>query len=183
MRNKTRDKVKIILKETHLCSNKVEMLIKVGIWCVSWIGGILALKNTADKTAQGSAYFLFSIPLMLEFAPKIIGKKEFVSKLLHSILCLSTLAMLLMSIALLFGVKPTGIYYKALFALSVFVLSYVMIDFFILWLSNENTFTQEDSKILDTSPDKTANTNEQSIFLNKQLSGNLGNIEKGKNNE
>lgn len=70
-------KVEKVIKEIHLYKNKVEALIKVLIWIVSWIGGILVLLGTENKDVLGSAYLIYTLSLLMEFAPRIYEKKSF----------------------------------------------------------------------------------------------------------
>jgi len=176
-----KDKLKKIIKEIHLYSNKLEMLIKIGAWGISWIGGILTLQNISQKETLGSAYFVFSLSLLIEFSPKIASKKEFFSKLAHTIFCSVLLIIFFISVSLLLGVKLSGKYYSIMFFLSKSIFIYMIIDFIILWLSSED--------ISDTSYDLEKSTKDsisyrvEKEFNDRLTKGNLGDIESEKEEE
>lgn len=170
-----------ILNEIHLYSNKLEMLIKVGIWIISWIGGIRVLQEASQKETLGSAYFIFTLSLLMEFAPKIMGKKEFWSKVAHTIFCLSILLTFFMAVGLLLGGAPSDKYYIAMYNQSKFALAYMIIDFLILWLSSEDMITKQD--VSQSTKREVLGSCEQVVFEDKLFNGNLGSIDKGERHE
>lgn len=172
-------KIKKIISEMHLYKNKIEALIKVVIWIISWIGGILVLLKTENKAVLGSAYFIYMLSLLMEFVPKIYGKTEFWSKFVHTILCFAMSIVCLLSVGILFGVSLPVIGFKVMSALTIIVIAYMVIDTFVLWLEPENNFAnnKKDNDDLDL------NVQEQ-IFYQNLSEGNLGNIDGGlRNNE
>ena len=66
------EKNKKIINEIHLYNNKIEMLIKLIILIISWMGGVLVLKDS--KEGLGSAYFIFTLSLLMEVIPQINKK-------------------------------------------------------------------------------------------------------------
>ena len=79
------EQAKKILSDFHLYSDKQEYIIKLGIWWLSWGGGINVLQNKTEGIA--SAFFVFSLSLLMEFAQKIKYKEEDVSGILHTLFC------------------------------------------------------------------------------------------------
>ena len=71
------EKLKKTVSEIHLYENKIESLIKVVIWIISWIGGILVLLGDENKEVLGSAYFIYMLSLLMEFVPKYMIRHNF----------------------------------------------------------------------------------------------------------
>lgn len=175
------NKINRILQEFYLYDNKIEMVIKILIWTISWIGGILILQDKTATNTLASAYFIFSLSLLMEFIPQISSKKEFVSKLLHTFFCIIILFLFLMSINLLLGSIGNEKYYNNMFILSIVVIIYMVINFLCLWLIGEGKIKEtanENSDENDVNLKKA-----QQLFQDKLFNGNLGNINKGENNE
>ena len=93
------EKLKKTVSEIHLYENKIESLIKVVIWIISWIGGILVLLGDENKEVLGSAYFIYMLSLLMEFVPKIYDKTQFWSKFLHTLLCFIMSIVCLLSVS------------------------------------------------------------------------------------
>lgn len=130
-------RTKTVIQEIYLYSNKLEALVKDAIWIISWIGGILILQDATDKKTLGGSYFIFSLSLLMEFAPQINGKKHFWSKILHTLFCGSILVIMLMAIGLLVEVKDNGTYGDTMFFLSKLSMGYIVINFILSWLGEE----------------------------------------------
>lgn len=162
------------IAEMHLYKNKIEALIKVLIWIVSWIGGILVLFKTENKTVLGSAYFIYTLSLLMEFVPRIYEKKEFLSRLVHTMLCFVLSVVCAFSISILLGVSLSDIYYMVMFILIVFVIVFMVIDTFVLWIKQDKT----DMSVENKEPDK-KECDEKRKFEELLLEGNLGNIKEG----
>lgn len=170
-------KVKKIIIEVHLYTNKVEALIKTVIWIISWIGGILVLLNTTDKNVLGSAYFIYTLSLLMEFVPKIYGKTESWSRFLHTVFCFTISIVLVLASAILFGATLPNGFFTLMLVLTCLVIAYMVIDTFTLWMGLDqgvkNIEEKNDSKNLI-----------ESKFEEMLIRGNLGNIGKGiENNE
>lgn len=167
-------KLQKIITEIHLYENKIEALIKIVIWIISWIGGILALLGTDEKRVLGSAYFIYMLSLLMEFAPKIYKKTEFWSKFLHTIFCFAMSIVCLLSIGILFGASLPNIFFNIMLGLTIFIIVYMIIDLFILWVGTERNITCVVNNNADKDLDK------QKIKFEERLSeGYLGNIKEG----
>lgn len=166
-------KLKKTIKEIHLYENKIESLIKVVIWIISWIGGILVLLGTENKEILGSAYFIYMLSLLMEFVPKIDGKTQFWSKLLHTLLCFMMSIVCLLSVGILFGVALPDLGYTVMSVLTIIVIVYMVVDSFVLWLEPENSLVE-----VNNNSDRELGSQELK-FSERLLEGNLGNIDKG----
>ena len=171
------EKVKKIIREVHLYTNKMEALIKTVIWIISGIGGILALLDTQDANALGSAYLIYTLSLLMEFAPKIYGKTESWSRLLHTVFCFVIAIVCVLAISILIGVTlPKGCF-TVMLVLICLVIGYMLIDTFLLWLELDQGI-----KIAERASDNKSLA--ELKFEKKLIGGNLGSIEKGiENNE
>lgn len=171
------EKAKKIINEVHLYTNKIEALIKTVIWIISWIGGILVLLNTTDKHPLGSAYFIYTLSLLMEFVPKIYGKVEPWGRFLHTVFCFTIAIVCILAVAILFGATLPNGFFTLMWGLTCFVIVYMVIDTFLLWMELD-----PDVKNMEEE-----NNNEgliKSKFEEMLIGGNLGNIEKGiENNE
>ena len=139
---------KSVIQEMHLYSDKIEALIKDSIWIISWIGGILTLQDVTDKRTLGGAYFIFTLSLLMEFAPQIKGKSYFRSKLSHTLFCGSISIIMFMAIGLLVGIKGDDLYFNIMFNLSIAVMGYIVFTFILLWLGKEEDI--KDTKVGET---------------------------------
>ena len=54
---------------------------------------------------MGSAYFIFALSLLMEFAIKIRDKTDIISKFIHTVFCCMILIILFMAIVILFGME------------------------------------------------------------------------------
>lgn len=171
------EKVKKIIIEVHLYTNKIEALIKTVIWIISWIGGILVLLDTTDKNVLGSAYFIYTLSLLMEFVPKIYGKAEPWSRFLHTVFCFTIAIVCVLAAAILFGATLSNGFFTLMLVLTCFVIAYMVIDTFALWMELDRGVKNMEEK--NNSKDLV-----ESKFEEKLISGNLGNIGKGiENNE
>lgn len=168
------EKLKKIVSEIHLYENKIESLIKVVIWIISWIGGILVLLGGENKEVLGSAYFIYMLSLLMEFVPKIYDKTQFWSKFLHTLLCFIMSIVCLLSVSILFGVSLPDFGYTLMSVLTIIVIAYMSIDSFILWLEPANNLANIENSNSDNNLE-----NEELEFSERLLKGNLGNIDKG----
>ena len=166
------EKAKAVLKEIHLYTNKVEMFIKLCIWIISWMGGILSIYDSKTKEGVASAYFIFSLSLLMEFASKIGEKELFISKIVHTIFCSFITGVFFISGAILLGRELGNGWYTFLFYLTVVIIVCMVIDCVILWLSKE-----EEMQVKNDSSDTMAE-NKVKVFEEKLKNGNLGSLEK-----
>lgn len=167
-------KAEKVLAEIHLYKDKVEALIKVLIWIISWIGGILVLLGSENKDVLGSAYLVYTLSLLMEFVPRIHEKTELWSRVIHTILCFKLSAVCALSVSILLGVSLPDAFYSVMFALTVCVIIFMVIDTFILWIKQEKI----DISIGNVEIDK-KKCNEEQKFQKSLYKGNLGNIEEG----
>lgn len=170
------EKFKMIITEIHLYTNKIEALIKTVIWIISWIGGIFVLLDATDKNVLGSAYFIYTLSLLMEFVPKIYGKTESWSRFLHTAFCFAISIVCVLAVAILFGATLPNVCFTTMLVLTVCVIAYMVIDTFIIWMELDHSVkgTEENKEVLDTIIK----------FEEMLVKGNLGNIKKGmENNE
>ena len=87
--------MKKVIFELHLYNDVMGYLVRLGIWWVSWIGGVAVLYG--EQEGISSAFLLFSLAMLMEFAPKIQDKQHTVSRVIHGLFCASELAVCLTS--------------------------------------------------------------------------------------
>lgn len=169
-----KERVRDTISEIHLYNNKMEALIKVVIWIIAWIGGILVLLGVENKEVLGSAYFIYMLSLLMEFAPQIQEKKRLGSRLPHTLLCFAMAVVCLLSVSVILGAKMPDMGYNIMSNLTIAVIIYMVIDSFVLWIEPEKGFVD----FVENGND--AVENEQKIkFTEYLLNGNLGNIDGG----
>lgn len=160
-----------VISDTHIYQNKLEYFIKLLIWWICWLGGVWVLQ--AAQTGAGSAFFVFSLSQLMEFAPQILNKKYTGSCLFHGLFCIIITTVLLISIALLFGKEHTPECHKTMHGLSLASLIYMSIDWFMLlvWPTQDNGTNSHAENVSGTTViDK---------FEESLHSGSLGNVKKG----
>lgn len=164
------DKLGEAISEIHLYENKVESLIKVGIYSISWIGGILGIKNSE---VLGNAYFIYMLSLLMDFVPKIYMKTRLCSRVLHTVLCLILLLVCLLSMSILLGVVLPDFGYTVMSKLTLAVMIYMWIDLLVLWMEPEKNLGNVENK------GKSNSESQEYIFFERLSDGNLGDINKG----
>lgn len=146
-------KIELIINESHLYPDKSQTLIKDIIWAILWIGGILSLKDAdIENRVLSSAYFIFSLSLLMEFFSTIITKKVYVlSKVIHALFCLDIIGMLLISISILIcGLNDANLN-TIMFVLSIIVMVFLFIDFLVFCFYEPSfEFTENDDNIDET---------------------------------
>lgn len=172
------DKQNIAWHELHLYNDKVEMGVKTLIWIASWIGGIFVFINKEYSYKMlGSAYFFFSLSILMEFLPRIKEKNEYIGRISHTIFCMFSILNLFMSIALLLDFEPNKLYINIMFIFSLMTVIYMIFDLVAIWILKS---TRENSK---AKKEPNLQIQQKSIkvqcFRTNLSKGNLGNIEKG----
>ena len=110
----------------------------------------------------------------MEFVPKIYGKTQFWSKLLHTLLCFMMSVVCLLAVGILFGVSLPDLGYTVMLILTIIVIAYMVIDTFVLWLESENSLVDVENNSSDRNLDS-----QELKFFERLLEGNLGHIDKG----
>lgn len=169
-----KERVKSTISEIHLYNNKLEALIKVVIWIIAWIGGIIVILDVENKEVLGSAYFIYMLSLLMEFAPQIQEKKRLGSKLSHTLLCFAMAVVCLLSVSVILGTKLSETGYNIMSILTIVVVVYMVIDVFVLWIEPEN-----DSAIFCNNCNVAVESEQVSKFIENLFKGNLGNIDGG----
>lgn len=161
-----------VFDEVHLYENKIESFLRVLGWVASWAGGILSIVINS-KTLFSSAYFIFSISLLMEFAPRIDKIKYKLGRIIYTLFCFSIAIIWIISvISLLTGIDDNYVLNIIMFIISICVLVYMIIDCAILWLFGFEKKTDVPSK------NSNSNISEKAeVCFNKNLSsGQLGSI-------
>lgn len=84
------------LYKSHLYTSKAEALFKAFILSVSWVGGFWS-------NISATAYYLFSIAIIMEYAVQLITAEKFVPKILPFVLILCNIIVALTSTGQLFN--------------------------------------------------------------------------------
>lgn len=158
------------LNEMHLYTNKMEYLIKLLIWVLSWIGGIYVLRDKTEGVS--SAFFIFSLSLLMEFAPKIKGKRCLFTRITYTVFCFAISAVLVMAALLLLDDNYDPSIHIAMTWISVVVLTLMILDCLILWFSKD---TDNDTTARGENGSQAAQASVEE-FNQRLVSGNLGNI-------
>ena len=174
-----------IPKETicdiNLYKFKLEGMVKIVFWIASWVVGIAVMMNTADKRTLASAYLIFSLSLLMEFAPGINKKTHLLGTIVHGAFCFILILILLISVAALaWNGKSDTVSIPDVLSYIMFGLSIAVIIFMFLNLLSIIVFA-------DVKPDAPSNitiskSNSdtlQEIYANKLSGGPLGNLNEG----
>lgn len=103
----------------HLYNSKAEALFKAVAISVSWVGGFW---NAASTTA----YYLFSMAIIMEYAVQVVTTKKIVPKILPFLLIMSNLAVFLASTGQLLNAK-SGIF-EFQYGIEIFTMVIIWID-------------------------------------------------------
>lgn len=159
-----------VVSEIHIYHNKLEYFIKLLIWWACWLGGVWVLWASAEGV--GSAFFVFALSQLMEFAPKILNKKFFWSRLCHGLFCMIITIVLLISMALLFSKEYNIGCHRAMNVMSLITMIYLSVDCFILMMEKEDKYINSKAELVF---DMVAIEK----FQESLHSGPLGNVEKG----
>lgn len=168
------EKLKKILSDFHLYSDKQEYIIKLGIWWISWGGGIYILQSQTAGVA--SAFFVFSLSLLMEFAQKIKYKEEVVSRVLHTLFCGMIFVVTVLSWLMLPKDSYHETYHNIIHILILVALWIMNIDCVILWFSRDKTKSDSSGSMHPEAIEEVLQA-----FYQKLQSGNLGDIKEGHN--
>ncbi len=161
------NKIISIFSEMHLYSGKMEYIIKLLVWIICWIGGIYVVKDL--NVGVGSAYFIFSLALLMEFTPRIHGKNELVTRILLSLFCFAIGSILVISAIILFTAEYNENLHTTMFIISICVMAYMLLDCFILCVSKEDNISDIENS--------SENNDDRVQKFNENLNtGNLGSI-------
>ena len=160
-----------ILSDMHLYKGKIEYLIKLIIWLLSWTIGIIVARYQGNNI--GSAYFIFSLALLMEFSSQIIDKKEYISRILHTIFCIMMVLVIVFSILSIL-LTDHKIYDCILYVLSWCIMVYMILDCIILWVSKD-----KEDETVNNEKDEDKQIKFMMDKFNENLKGgNLGKIKK-----
>ena len=173
------EKIKEILKEIHLYSNPFEMLVKGMIWIISWGGSVYILKDTTEQVALGSAYFIFSLSLLMEFAEKLTLKKHIISRIIHALFCFVIAAVCVGAIFIIIGITLNENKINAMYNCTKFVLVYMFIDAFLLWVIPDTKNNVKGNSGQQNENKKLYDNYVQKMFEKKLREGNLGHVGEG----
>lgn len=174
-----------VLDEIHLYTDKIEAMIKGIILGVSWLGGIVTIKDTADTRALSSAYMIFALSILMEFGLRIKGKKHWLSRVIYVIYLGAMISILLIAIMCLTGTTFRTDHYKIMFELSKWIMIFIGLDIIIVWIGPdvEHKSIWKNKKNDAVSKRLTVESDEVKLFNEKLFNGYLGNIDKGDNDE
>lgn len=122
---------------SHLYNSKSEALFKTAVLSISWVGGFW-------NTVSATAYYLFSISVVMEYVVQLVTAKELAPKVLPFTLVLGNLIVFFASTGPLFGGND-----------KTFVFQYVVeiITMVIIWIDTCTTLMIEppDECMIETS--------------------------------
>lgn len=75
---------------SHLYNSKGEALFKAAVISISWVGGFYS-------KVSSTAYYLFSIAIVMEYAVQLVSAKEFAPKAVPAVLVLSNVAVFIVA--------------------------------------------------------------------------------------
>lgn len=176
MKNVHKDKIVKALYELHLYPNKVEAMIKLSIFALSWIFGIFVLKITDIQNTVGCTYFVFALSLLMEFVPKINNMNECLSRVAHTCFCLIILIMFLLSAIMLIDPSNEKCH-TFMFGLSICIVSYLAINLLTVWIGKNDVGLDNQNQNHDT--DQFLAIYKKNAFEERLKLGNLGNIAEG----
>lgn len=154
--------------------NKTESVIKISIVIASWLGGILVLKLEKVTEGIGSAYFLFSLSVLMEFVEKCRNKNNGLARFLLSIFIALALGILGFAFLLILGAPLSPNNINTMFRLSEVITICLLVNLFIAWNTKElDLHNQPTSQSADPQSET-----ERQMFLTNLEGGVLGRIKK-----
>lgn len=93
------------LYKSHLYTSKAEALFKASILSISWVGGFWSDSWVGEfwGNISATAYYLFSIAIIMEYAVQLIIAEKFVPKILPLVLIICNIIVALTSTGQLFN--------------------------------------------------------------------------------
>jgi hypothetical protein len=85
------------IEEISLYKNKNEYMIRLLCWIGTWIGGILAVRDSSDKRALSGGYLMFSLSMLLELAPKTNNKSKLSSRIYYAVIIVILIALTMLA--------------------------------------------------------------------------------------
>lgn len=167
--NALKNKLVLYAQEFHLYTSKSEIMLRLIVWGLSWVFGILSLFIKDKIQDSGYSFFIFSLTVLLEFAPQIHSKKRLFGRIIHVIFCLSMIFLLFISSISIFTTFKDETWYYLMLVISVLPILYLVIGFLALWLNGDGE--EQPSSDYDQELIK--------IYMRNSKQGALGNVNKG----
>lgn len=104
---------------SHLYNSKGEALFKAAVLSISWVGGFCS-------TVSATAYYLFSIAIIMEYVVQLVVAKEIAPKLLPITLVLSNLAVFLAATGQLLSGKNETFSFQ--YVIEIITMFFIWID-------------------------------------------------------
>lgn len=113
----------------HLYPTKAEALLKTALITISWIGGIPPSSNISTvNTEIASAFYLFSLALIMEYIVKLVTEKNFLPKLFPFIIVGFNIVIFLLSTSVLLDKPINYITYNLIWFGTVIPLIFIWFD-------------------------------------------------------
>lgn len=103
----------------HLYNSKAEALFKAGVISVSWVGGFWS-------EVSATAYYLFSIAIIMEYVVQLVTAEKFVPKILPLILILNNVVVFLTATGQLLSQKKDA--YSFQYVLEIITMIVIWVD-------------------------------------------------------
>ena len=129
-----KEKIIVYAREFRIYPSKSEILLRLIVWGLSWVFGILSLFIKGQIKDSGYSFFIFTLTVLLEFAPQIYNKQRLFGRVIHVLFWMSMIILLFISAVSIFSQFENKSWYYWMLRLSVLPLLYIIIGFFVLWL-------------------------------------------------
>ena len=123
-------KTRLFIHNIHLYNRKGEALVKTIIFWVSMIFGLQGITDSSDTAVEGSAFLMFALAMIIEYAFSAIERKSY-TKILPLVLAFINSYITIIS-ASHFTKTPINPYYVTLMDLTHISLAIITIDSIIL---------------------------------------------------
>lgn len=123
------------INHIHLYTTKAETVFKAVIITISWIGGVHLLDQT-NTHSIGSAFYLFSISLIMEYMVGLIVAKKFIARILPFLICILSVIVFFGATAILLNKPFESIKYEHFKTLTNIPLYIIWFDSAIMLLIN-----------------------------------------------
>ncbi|MCM1364645.1 MAG: hypothetical protein NC122_05015 [Faecalibacterium sp.] len=158
--------VKKILRKIlncHIYDDKIETAIKVIVFILTGIVGVVIVSNTEDKRALGGAYFIYTLSLLVEIVPKVASKKDNLARIFLVIFIIIVLIEFFLSFFMIFGTTPSKSFCKGMIVLIWIIIGWLFLDLIVCFIEPVNIDESNDGELIN-------------VFNERLLAGNLGDI-------
>lgn len=176
------EKIKKFCIELLFYSDKRESVVKLTIMLISWALSIAVARHMGKTDSMGSAYFLFSLSILMEYVEKCLKKTNVLARFVLSLFILFTVINLILGVVLILIPNLPQKLTNLMFFITVGTVIFWGVNILIAFNIYDNDSASMEICKSDGVSVLDSESKEVELFISKLNNGALGSINGGENN-